>query len=201
MKDKMVYIAGDLLNPGAQFEREQEAEIVREAGLELYSAKDNKEINDKQNQTKESNDGLAEKIVKQDLDKIIEANVITINPTPNAIGTMVETGQIHGMKVAFDMIELWIRENEDIEDDVYFNFIKEFKDKFDKIIVPMFRDIRRTDIPEQADRRSLGINQYLYGVVLALTKGHGFYEFEDLPKIMEDIEKGAFRHKKEGERY
>lgn len=188
MKKKMMaYIAGDLLNPGAQFEREQEGNIVKKAGLEVYSAKDNKEINDKQSQTKSSNDGLAEKIVKQDLQKIIESDLITINPTVNAIGTTVELGQIHGMKIAYELIAQWMCFESKITPEIFKKFLQEFTPKFDKPVIPMYRDIRRTDIPETGDRRSFGVNQYLYGVVLDLTDGHGFYEFEELPGVLEKI--------------
>ena len=45
-------------------------------------------------------------------------------------------------------------------------------------------DVRRTNIPEVGDRRSFGVNQYVYGVALDLTDGVGFYEWNE---ILEDI--------------
>ena len=54
-------------------------------------------------------------------------------------------------------------------------------------IYPHNSDIRRTEIPEQGDRRSFSVNQFLYGVVLALTNGEGFY---DLDEAIEEIKKG-----------
>ena len=42
----------------------------------------------------------------------------------------------------------------------------------------------RTDIPEKGDRRSFGVNQYVYGVCLDLTDGKGFYEWDE---IMEEL--------------
>ncbi|WP_439955555.1 hypothetical protein, partial [Klebsiella pneumoniae] len=51
----------------------------------------------------------------------------------------------------------------------------------DQKVVAHFEDIRRVDgITETGDRRSLGINQYVYGTVLDLTDGKGFTEFKDL---------------------
>ena len=60
---KKVYLAGDMLKKGSQILREMEANQIRELGYEIHSPKDDKEINDKKNQTEESNNGLAEKIV------------------------------------------------------------------------------------------------------------------------------------------
>ena len=64
---KQVYIGGDMLYYGSQLLREQEKRDIVNIGLIPYAPQDDKEINDKTNQTKEANDGLAEKIVRNDL--------------------------------------------------------------------------------------------------------------------------------------
>ncbi len=147
-----VYLAGDIMSYGSQMEMSYIEDVCIELGLNFYSARLNKEINDKKNQTKESNDNLAERIVKQDTEKINESNFFIINYKPYAIGTTVEIGQI---------FSLWQ------------------KDKSIKVVA-IYDDIRRTNIPEQGDRRSFGVNQYVYGVILAMTNGKGFINMEDL---------------------
>ncbi|MCS5736799.1 hypothetical protein, partial [Herbiconiux daphne] len=50
-----------------------------------------------------------------------------------------------------------------------------------KRVYPHYEDIRRVPgIVESDDRRSLGINQYVYGVCLDLTDGKGFYDWEEI---------------------
>lgn len=181
------YLAGDMLKKGSILLREQEAKELRELGVEIYSPIEDKSINDKSNQTEESNNGLAERIVRNDTKGIIESDVIVIEPHENAIGTMVELGQIKGMKDAFLMIQDWLIEDERIGADVYIDFLVKFKGKLHKTVYPHLEDIRRTDIPECGDRRSWGINQYVYGVCLDLTDGKGLYTWSE---IKEELVKG-----------
>lgn len=170
-KNKQVYIAGDMLKKGSQLLREQEKREIEELGYKVHSPKDDKEINDKTNQTEESNNGLAEKIVLKDTKGIIDSDIIVIEPTNDALGTMVELGQIKGMKD----LALMISELDNISD------IHELCNSFiNKKVYPHYEDIRRTNIPETADRRSWSVNQYVYGVCLDLTDGIGFYEWEEI---------------------
>lgn len=185
MKDK-IYLAGDLLKKGSQLLREQEKLDLEEIGIEVYSPKDDKEINDKTNQTKESNDGLAEKIVKKDTQAIIDCNTIIIEPTDGALGTICEMGQLKGMRDAYFMICEWLANNDDVNAALAHSFIMEFGNKFNKKVYPHYEDIRRTNIPENGDRRSWSINQYVYGVALDLSEGKGFYEWEE---ILQDLKK------------
>lgn len=184
---KQTYIAGDLLKKGSVLLREQEARDLRNVGVRIYSPIEDKEINDKKNQSKESNNGLAEKIVKKDTDAIINSDYIVIEPQDDAKGTMVELGQIKGMKDASKMImDVLTKFKEEGKED-YFELVKEMGKlavKLDKKVYPHYEDIRRTNIEECGDRRSLGINQYVYGVCLDLTNGKGFYEWEDIVNEM-----------------
>lgn len=177
---KKVYLAGDMLKKGSQILREMEANQIRELGYEIHSPKDDKEINDKKNQTEESNNGLAEKIVLKDTNGILESEIIVIEPTNDALGTMVELGQIKGMKDSYKMICKWLYENKDVPTHVFNMFINELRPKLMKKIYPHYEDVRRTDIPEKGDRRSFGVNQYVYGVCLDLTDGKGFYEWDEI---------------------
>lgn len=65
-KEKMIYLAGDMLKKGSIMLRNQESKEVRELGYKVYSPIEDKSINDKSNQSEESNNGLAEKIVRND---------------------------------------------------------------------------------------------------------------------------------------
>lgn len=173
-----IYLAGDMLKKGSILLREQEAKELRELGHTIYSPIEDKSINDKANQSKESNDGLAEKIVKNDTRGILTSDIIVIEPHENALGTMVELGQIKGYKDVSRMM-LEILESGDSDGEVIDALIA-LATSLDKKVYPHLEDIRRTNIPECADRRSWSINQYVYGVCLDISEGKGFYEWEEI---------------------
>ena len=181
--NRQIYLAGDMLKKGSVLLREQEKKELEALGYNVYSPKDDKEINDKSNQTEESNNGLAEKIVLKDTKGIIESDIIVIEPTNDALGTCVELGQIKGMKDVA-MALLW-RLEFDKNENVIENIKGICEAIIDKKIYPHYEDIRRTDIPECADRRSWSVNQYVYGVCLDLTNGKGFYEWDEIKEELE----------------
>lgn len=178
-----VYLAGDMLKKGSILLREQEAKELRELGHTIYSPIEDKSINDKTNQSKESNDGLAEKIVRNDTRGILTSDIIVIEPHENALGTMVELGQIKGYKDVSRMM-LEILESGDSDGEVIDALIA-LAISLDKKVYPHLEDIRRTNIPECADRRSWSINQYVYGVCLDISEGKGFYEWDEIIKELE----------------
>ena len=191
---KTIYLAGDMLKKGSILLREQEAKELRELGHKIYSPIEDKSINDKTNQTEESNNGLAERIVRNDTRGILNSDIIVIEAHENALGTMVELGQIKGYKDC-------ARELKSILD----NIVKsEYDDsqavnrlamelhflikKYDKKVYPHLEAIRRTNIPESGDRRSWSINQYVYGVCLDLTDGKGLYEWEEILEELKEVQ-------------
>ena len=182
MKSK-VYIAGDMLPKGSQMLRAKEREDIAKIGLDFYNPMDNKDINDK---SKVSNEGLAERIVKADTDAIIESDIIVIEPQPFALGTMVELGQIKGMRDMAQMIMKTILESESKNSgslEALHQIEGIVESMLRKKIYPHFEDIRRFDgagKDEEGDRRSLAINQYVYGVCLDLSGGVGFYEWDEV---------------------
>jgi hypothetical protein len=189
-----VYLAGDMLPKASQMLRAKEREDIKRIGLPFYNPMDNKEINAKD---KVSNDGLAERIVKADTDAIIESDIIVIEPQPFALGTMVELGQVKGMRDLANMIlEMADEQALDSQHSAInlLNNILALAEKFaNKKVYPHYEDVRRfkgAGKDEEGDRRSLGINQYVYGVCLDLTNGKGFYEWdevlEELTKIKND---------------
>lgn len=170
-----------MLKYGSQLQREEEKQQVLALGYSIHSPKDDKEINDKQNQTEESNNGLAEKIVKKDTDGIISSDIILIEPHENALGTMVELGQIHGQKNMAQIIQDIVNQGDGTNDTLL--KISDLCNKFiNKPVYPYIRDVRRTDIPECGDRRSWAVNQYVHGICLDLTNGKGLYEWEEILK-------------------
>lgn len=178
---KQVYIAGDMLLKGSQLVRQQEREQIEALGVKVYNPMDDKEINDKTNQTKESNDGLAEKIVRKDMKAILDSDVIVIAPESHALGTITELGQIYGINYMLEQMYSALVIAEQLGDKRGMDYIQTVVEKIPyKEVYAHYDDIRRTDIPEQGDRRSFGVNQYVYGTVLALTQGRGFQEFDEI---------------------
>lgn len=178
---KMIYLLGDILPRGMKMLREKEAQTIREelTDYHLYSAIEQKDINDKSAQTVESNNNLAERIVKKDTEAIMKADVIIAEPDNNSVGSSVELGQIEVMNRYHKALAEMISSSKDDRECV--QMLREFLKKYPhKEVYCHNGDIRRTDIPETGDRRSWSINQYLYGVVLNLTNGKGLETFEGI---------------------
>lgn len=181
MTKRLTYIAGDIMTRGSQLQRAEERAKLEAAGISVYNPQDNDDINDK------SKLPLAERIVAEDIKRLFAATDIVIEPQPHAQGTLVELGIIYGMKALASTMKMqrdlfW--ENEDLD----FYETLDAIDEIDSMIIdgvlaqkvyPHNSDIRRTDSPENGDRRSFSVNQFVYGVVLALTGGKGFYDFDE----------------------
>lgn len=183
-----IYLAGDMLPKASQLLRAQEREQIKEIGLDLYNPMDNKEINDK---SKVENEGLAERIVKADTDAIIGSNVVVLEYRPFALGTITELGQIKGMKDTARMI-LNIVKDKGSSAASLLQIIELTKRIEEQKVYPHYEDIRRFEgagKDEEGDRRSLGINQYIYGVCLDLTDGKGFYEWDEVLEELRNLKK------------
>lgn len=173
VKKPQVYIAGDMLTGGSQLLRAKEKEDIESLGFRIYNPQDNEDINDKQAQG--NSDDLAERIVYQDTAALFESDIITIEPQPYAQGTLVELGQLKGMRDMANVILSMVADGESIKD-----IVDECTLQVNKKILPHYEDIRRHNDPEVGDRRSLGINAYVYGTCLDLSKGKGFYTWEEI---------------------
>ena len=159
MKKPFVYVAGDIMSIGSQYELQLICDIIGSKDYSYYSPILNKSINDKRNVTEEENNHLAEKIVEADSKRLEEADIVIFNIKHYAVGTLVELGQCLQM----------FRDNPNLKKSFYF----------------LYSDIRRdTNLNEMNDRRSWSINQYIYGAVLALSKGRGFMSLEDLKRVL-----------------
>lgn len=164
MKEK-VYILGPMLDKGSQIVRKMEAEAFRELGYEVYSAAEQKDINDKQNQTVESNNTLAERIYAKDMDAIRHASLIIAEVGDNYVGSSVEIGAIAEFNWMRSKIVEALGKDRPIEE------IKEFLIEYpEKEVWCHTTDIRHTTIPEIGARRSIGLNQFLHGACLWLNR-------------------------------
>ncbi|HZW68589.1 MAG TPA: nucleoside 2-deoxyribosyltransferase [Pseudogracilibacillus sp.] len=182
--EKKIYLAGGMMSKGEQMQRAAEAADVRALGYEIYNPMENKDINDKKNAKQE---GLAERIVKQDSEAIYESDILVIEPQSFALGTITELGQVKGRKdLAKEILEI-SKDASKSNEDVLFEVLELAGKIVEQQVYPHYQDIRRFEgVTESEDRRSLGINQYVYGVCLDLTDGKGFYEWDE---ILEELEK------------
>ena len=193
------YLAGDLLSEGAKMCREWEARGLRLAGANLHVPHEDKSINDKANAVQE---GLAERIVANDTQGIIDSDVIVIDAHENGKGTLVELGQIKGMKdMAYLILETIKAEILDASDgtmsepnslydmtSVAYAIERKCKEIADKKVYAHNTDIRRANTqPQAGDRREYAPNQYVYGTVLELTDGKGFYDWEEIIEEVKEL--------------
>lgn len=184
-KDIQVYVGATLSNRGARLQNEETKKTLENAGLQAYLPQDDKSINDKANANPL---GLAERIVEKDLNAIKESDMYLFDITETT-GTTAEVGYIQGRKdMAMEIFNLIyaldISEVDDIYDDVAIATIKEVEKPF----VATCSDFRRENKNSQAgDRREWAINQMLYGLVLSLTDGKGFTEFDDLEDTLKEV--------------
>ena len=182
------YLAGDLLSEGAKMRREWEAEQLRSAGASLHVPHEDKSINDKANAVQE---GLAERIVANDTQGIIDSDIIVIDAHENGKGTLVELGQIKGMK---DMADIVLSSVLDVtngvlsERDALDLIQADVESVLEKKVYAHNTDIRRAnDKPQAGDRREYGPNQYVYGTVLDLTYGKGFYDWDEIIEEVKEL--------------
>lgn len=176
---KQVYILGDMLRKGSILLREYEAKVFRALDIPLYSAIEQKDINDKTGVTEEQNNKLAERIVKKDSQAIRESSLIIAETDNNNIGSCVEIGSIFEFNWWHDNMSKLVEQND-------INGIKEFLERYPKKEIYFHTtDIRHTQLNEKGYRRSFSFNQYLVGTCLALNPD-GILTFRDIIKKIID---------------
>ena len=95
IKDKKVYLGGDLLStPMVEYRSKQRDELDGIIGIEAYSPSDDKSINDKSNAVQE---GLAERILNNDYNAMLECDIFTFDVLNHATGTISELSILLGM--------------------------------------------------------------------------------------------------------
>ena len=199
-KKPLGYLGGDIMTHGSNLARQEEYDKFKEAHIpgEVYSPVQNKSINDKSNMTEEENNHLAEKIVAADVERLWNSEYTVLCTEQSAIGTMCEMGILYGWKYMADKILEAIQKysekeqvNLDQLSDKECAYI--LKKLFCDIIEPQYNkknyahyfDIRTNHLNEKDWRRSFGMNQFLYGIILAATAdGQLHNHFDEIIPIL-----------------
>ena len=171
---KQCYNLGDMLYKGSQLLRAKETEELREIGVPVYSAAEqNKDgdINDKQNQTKESNADLHAHIFKKDMDNIYASDLIIANPERFAEGSIAELGAVE----TFNDIHSTMRDivdNPELTAEEKVKAIQAWLEEnpYKEVYVHL-EDIRCTNIEESGYDRSFYVNQFVRGLAVAAQTG------------------------------
>ena len=182
---KSCYHVGDIMLRSAQMLRMCEIEDLKELDLDfdIYSAMLNKSINDKSNVTEEENNKLAEHILKADVDRLFDADVIIAEALHSSIGSLCELGILHGWQTASEKIDEILNKETTTTEKLL--EIKELKNKMDKDIYIHSWDLRTTDLNESKWRRSHSINQLLYGMIMRLATDGDILSWEDILNKLE----------------
>ena len=177
-KELKVYLGGDLLSvPMQDYRAKQRDEIDGIAGVKCYSPSDDKTINDKTNAVQE---GLAERILRNDYNAMMECDVFTFDILNHATGTISELSILLGMK----------REAEKLLDyDLTPELLNYVENILRKKIFIYSSDIREGNghIYKDPYRTEVAFNQFLYGVILELTNGEGFISWEEVKERLENL--------------
>ena len=182
------YVGGDIMTHGSQLARQEECNKMDAAGLKVqyYSPAQNKSINDKSNMTEEQNNCLAEKITAADIERLWNSDFAVMCTEQSAIGTMCELGCLFGWKyMATRLME--IIANAYDEEEMLDAVSEEINRVYNKNIFAHYFDIRTNHLNEKDWRRSFGINQLLYGMILECTKDHKLHENFD--SVLEELKK------------
>lgn len=176
--DKLCYLAGDIMSRGSALQREEEYNKFIDSNIaaEVYSPIMNKSINDKTSVTVEENNKLAEAIVKADTERLWNSDIVVMEPIQHAIGTMCELGILFGWKYLCEQLK--DKTEEEIK--------QELERISNKEIYCHYYDLRTNHLPEIDFRRSFGINQFLYGLVLYTAQHNDFMNFEDIMKELQE---------------
>ena len=171
---KQAYNLGDMLYKGSQLLRAKETEELRAIGVPVYSAAEqNKDgdINDKKNQTKESNADLHAHIFKKDMDNIYASDLIIANPERFAEGSIAELGAVETFNdIHSTMTD--IIDNPELTAEEKVKAIQQWLEEnpYKEVYVHL-EDIRCTDIEESGYDRSFYVNQFVRGLAVAAQTG------------------------------
>lgn len=196
IRNKKVYLGGDLLStPMVEYRKKQKDEINGILGVQAYSPSDDKSINDKSNAIQEN---LAERILNNDYNAMLESDVYTFDILNHATGTIAELSILLGMKrQARITIERLSKVSEFIKNDTeqaesyqqIQNEIKEQQEFVDRPVFVYSTDIREGNGHIYSDpyRTEVSFNQFLYGEILEVTNGVGFISWEQVKKELEKL--------------
>ena len=183
-KKHNLYLAGDIMTKGSQLARDKEyGELLNKLpNAEIYSPIANKDINDKTNMTEEDNEGLAERIVKADVDRLLNSDTVVLEYQPHAIGTITELGILYGFRKAWQLVEEILDDPFEV-DYIKLEQIQKLGNKLNPKVFVHSDDLRNTDLNEKGFRRSHSINQFAYGVILDLAD-----DIKEWDKIVKELQ-------------
>ena len=163
-----------MLYKGSQLLRAQEVEQLREIGIPLYSAAEqNKDgdINDKKNQTKESNADLHAHIFKKDMDNIYASDLIIANPERFAEGSIAELGAVETFNDIHSTMDDIVNDPRLSAEEKILKIQQWLEENPYKEVYVHLEDIRCTDIEESGYNRSFYVNQFVRGLAVAAQTG------------------------------
>ena len=171
---KQAYNLGDMLYKGSQLLRAKETEELRAIGVPVYSAAEqNKDgdINDKKNQTKESNADLHAHIFKKDMDNIYASDLIIANPERFAEGSIAELGAVETFNDIHGTMSDIVNDVRLSAEEKILKIQQWFEENPYKEVYVHLEDIRCTDIEESGYDRSFYVNQFVRGLAVAAQTG------------------------------
>ena len=171
---KQCYCLGDMLYKGSQLLRAKETEELRAIGIPVYSAAEqNKDgdINDKKNQTKESNADLHAHIFKKDMDNIYASDLIIANPERFAEGSIAELGAVETFNDIHSTIDDIVNDPRLSAEEKVLRVQAWLEENPYKEVYVHLEDIRCTDIEESGYDRSFYVNQFVRGLSVAAQTG------------------------------
>lgn len=191
-KKPLGYLGGDIMSFGSNLARQYEYDKFNELGLDVdvYSPVQNKSINDKSSVTEEENNHLAEKITEADIERLWNSDFVVMSPEQSAVGSLCETGCLFGWKyMAERLMDVYIKalKKSDNKEDAVEELIREILRISDKKDFFHYFDIRNTQLNEKGWRRSFGINQLLYGMILYTAENGDFESFDDIMKHLKEL--------------
>lgn len=184
IKDKVIYMGGHLLNQAmVEYREKQHNEVEGIIGVTPYSPHQDKSINSKADAVQE---GLAERILNNDFKAMQASDAFVFDVLNEGLGTIAELGIVLGMKhqaqLAINEIKKTIDTYGYIEDD---NLDKVYELAFEIVNKPVYcycSDIRQGHGKPylDPDRSEFSTNQFVFGMVIALTNGEGFISWEEV---------------------
>lgn len=204
-KKPLGYLGGDIMTHGSNLARQYEYDkfIEAEIPVDIYSPIMNKSINDKSNVTEEENNCLAEKIVAADVERLWNSDFTVLSTEQSAIGTMCEMGILYGWKYMIEHIANEAKEkfhkkypdhvsctyNDMTQEQkayMYDCFYESMNRQWKKKNYAHYFDIRTNHLNEKDWRRSFGMNQFLYGIILAATADNQLHNhFDEIIPILQ----------------
>lgn len=192
-EEPCIYQAGDLLSEGNAMLRRQEVKELKgifNDNTVIYSPVLNMAINDKSKNNSNRLSTLSERIILHDCSQIDESNLVIIDGQ-ETLGTIAEIGYIHKHNSFHQDITNIIENNPNSQ--YALEKIQQYlDDNPKKKVLPQVRDLRMQGSPDGLDdyfRCETSYNAFVGGELLALTNGHGLYNWSEITNQLQKVYK------------